>query len=137
MSAWYSINGGFPVRRCQEVNAIVAKIRACCDRDFAVNLVPSGGEVDEFSIDGVGEFAAGGVLVLDELLLSLGPYALDAAVLTGEYENEPCELVIAPTAEAGAIALSRHRLNQIRPMLHELNAQDRQSLVTHLQEPDG
>ena len=60
MSAWYSINGGFPVRRCQEVNAIVAKIRACCDRDFAVNLVPSGGEVDEFSIDGVGEFAAAG-----------------------------------------------------------------------------
>ena len=136
MSAWYSVSGTVRVPRCPEVDAIVAEIRAHCDRDFAVDLVPSGGEVDEFSIDGVGEFAAGGVLVLDELLLSLGPYALDAAVLTGEYENEPCELVIAPTAEAGAIALSRHRLNQIRPMLHELNAQDRHSLVELLRMPD-
>ena len=60
MSAWYSINGGFPVRRCPEANTIAAEIRAHCDRDFAVDLVPSGGEVDEFSIDGVGEFAAAG-----------------------------------------------------------------------------
>jgi hypothetical protein len=85
MSAWYSINGGFQVRRCQEVNSIVAKIRACCDRDFAVNLVPSDGEVDEFSIVGVGEFALGGVLAFDELLESLGPYPMEAAVLTGQY----------------------------------------------------
>jgi hypothetical protein len=114
MSAWYSINGGFPVRRCQEVNAIVAKIRACCDRDFAVNLVPSGGEVDEFSIEGAGEFAAGGVLALDELLESLGPYSLEAAVLTCQYEEDARELVVAPTTEAGATALSHHRLDQIK-----------------------
>ena len=37
-------------------------------------------EVDDFSIEGTGEFAAGGVLVLDELLESLGPYAVEAAV---------------------------------------------------------
>ena len=137
MSAWYSITGTFPVRRCPEVDAIAARIRAHCDRDFAVNLVPMDAEVDEFSIEGTGEFAAGGVLVLDELLESLGPYAVEATVLTGEYENEPCELVIAPTAEADAIALSHHRLNQIRPMLHELNAQDRHSLVDLLRSPDG
>jgi hypothetical protein len=94
-------------------------------------------EVDEFSIEGTGEFAAGGVLVLDEMLESLGPYAVEAAVLTGEYEHEPCELVVAPTTEAGATALSHHRLNQIRPMLHELNAQDRGSLATLLREPGG
>ena len=68
---------------------------AHCDRDFAVNPVPKHGEVDEFSIEGTGEFAAGGVLVLDELLESLGPYAVEAAVLIGEYENEPCTLVVA------------------------------------------
>jgi hypothetical protein len=45
-------------------------------------------------------------------------------------------LVIAPTAEAGATALSHHRLDQIRPMLHELTAQDRQSLVTLLRDWD-
>jgi hypothetical protein len=137
MSAWYSINGGFPDRRCQEVNAIVAKIRVCCDRDFAVNLVPSGGEVDEFSIEGVGEFAAGGVLALDELLESLGPYSLEAGILSCQYEEDACELVVASSKEAAAIALSHHRLNQIRPMLQELNAQDRESLVTLLREPGG
>ena len=94
-------------------------------------------EVDEFSIEGTGEFATGGVLVLDETLESLGPYAVEAAVLTGEYENEPCELVVAPTTEAGATALSHHRLDQIKPMLRELTAQDCESLVTLLREPDG
>ena len=137
MSAWYSISGTVRVRRCPEVDAIAAKIRAHCDREFTVNLVPRDAEIDEFSIEGAGEFAAGGVLVLDELLVSLGSYALEAAVLSGEYENEPCELVVAPTAEAGATALSHHRLNQIKPMLLELTAQDRQSLVTLLRTPDG
>ena len=137
MSAWYSMNGTVRVRRCREVAAVVAKIQAHCDQNFTVALAAEDEEIDQFSIEGAGEFAAGGVLILDELLLSLGPYALEAAVLTGEYENEPCELVVAPTAEAGAIALSHHRLNQIRSMLQELNAQDRESLVTLLREPGG
>ena len=137
MSAWYAISGSVRVRRCPEVDAIAAKIREHCDRDFTVSLVPRDAEVDEFSIEGAGEFAAGGVLVLDELLESLGPYTLEAAVLTGEYENEPCELVVAPTAEAGATALSHYRLNQIKPMLQELTAQDRQSLVILMREPDS
>jgi hypothetical protein len=58
MSAWYSISGTVCVRRCPQVDAIAAKIRAHCDRDLAVNLVPKDGEVDEFSIEGMGEFAA-------------------------------------------------------------------------------
>ena len=137
MSAWYSISGTVRVRRCPEVDAIAAKIRAHCDRDFAVNLVPVDAELDEFSIEGTGEFAAGGVLVLDETLESLGPYAVEAAVLTGECENELCELVIASSKEAAATALSHHRPDQIKPMVRELTAQDRESLVTLLQEPDG
>ena len=137
MSAWYFISGTVRVRRCREIAAVVAKIQSHCDQNFTVALAAEDDEIDQFSIDGAGEFAAGGVLILDELLLSLGPHALEAAVLTGEYENEPCELVVAPTAEAGAMALSHHRLNQIRPMLHELSAQDRESLVTLLREPGG
>ena len=46
-------------------------------------------EADDFSIEGTGEFAAGGVLVLDELLESLGPYAVEAAVLTGDTRTSP------------------------------------------------
>jgi hypothetical protein len=137
MSAWYSISGTVRVRRCPEVDAIAAKIRAHCDRDFAVNLIPINADVELFSIEGTGEFAASGVLVLDETLVSLGPYAVEAAVLTGEYENEPCALVVAPTTESGTTALSRHRLEQIKPLLRELTAQDRESLVTLLREPDG
>ena len=68
MSAWYSVSGTVRVPRCPEVDAIAAKIRAHCDRDFAVDLVPIDAEVDEFSIEGTGQCAAGGVLVLDELL---------------------------------------------------------------------
>ena len=137
MSAWYSMNGTVRVRRCQEVAAVVAKIRSHCDQNFTVARAAEDDEMDRFSIEGAGEFAAGGVLILDELLLSLGPHAPEGAVLTGEYENGPCELVIAPTAEAGASALSHHRLNQIKPMLRELTAQDRHSLVDLLRSPDG
>ncbi len=137
MSAWYAISGSVQVRRCPEVCAIAARILAHCDRDFAVRLAPQDSEFEEFTIEGAGEFAAGGVLVLDELLESLGPYALEAAVLTAEYENEPCELVIAPTSEAGATALSHYRMNQIKPMLQDLTAQDHQSLVILMREPDS
>ncbi len=137
MSSWYAIGGSVRVRRCPEVRAAAAKIREHCDRAFTVSLVPEDAEVDEFSIEGAGEFPAGGVQVLDELLVALGPYTLEAAVLTGEYENEPCELVVAPTGEAGATALSHFRLNQIKPKLRELTAQDRESLVALLREPSS
>jgi hypothetical protein len=137
MSAWYSISGKVRVRRCPQITTIVAKIQEHCDRDFTVTLAVVDDDKSELSIEGMGELAAGGVLVLDELLESLGPFALEAAVLRGEYENEPCELVVAPTAQSRATALSHHRLDQIKPMLRELNAQDRQSLVTLLREPDG
>ena len=137
MSAWYSMSGTVRVRTCREVAVIVAKIQAHCDESFTVGLAAEDDEIAEFSIEGTGEFAAGGVLMLDELLESLGPFAVEGAVLTGEYENEPCELVVAPTAEAGAAALSHHRLNQIRPMLQVLTAQDRHSLIDILRMPAG
>jgi hypothetical protein len=137
MSAWYSISGPVRVRRCPEVCAIAAKIQEHCDRDFTVSLVPRDAEVDEFSIEGAGEFVAGGVLKLDSLIQSLGPHALQAAVLIGEYENEPCVLVIAPTAEAGATALSGHRLNQIKPLLNDLTTEGRESLAILLREANG
>jgi hypothetical protein len=91
---------------CHEVEAIIAEIRSHCGRHFAfdVDVIPVDSEIDEFSIEGTAEFAAGGELKLDTLIDSLGPHALEGAVLTGNYDNEPCELAVAPTAEAGAIA---------------------------------
>ena len=69
MPAWYSISGTVRVRRCPEVDAIAAEIRAHCDRDFAVDLMAIDPEIVEFSINGAGEFAAGGVLNLDDLIV--------------------------------------------------------------------
>ena len=69
MPAWYSISGTVRVRRCPEVDAIAAEIREHCDRDFAVDLMAIDPEIVEFSINGAGEFAAGGVLKLDDLIV--------------------------------------------------------------------
>jgi hypothetical protein len=55
-------------------------------------------------------------------------------VLTGNYDNEPFELAIAPTAEAGAMAVSRHRLSQLNPLMSDLNMEDRESFASLLQE---
>jgi hypothetical protein len=129
MSAWYSLHGTVRVRASPVVDEIIAKIRTHCDRDFAVHVASVDSATGEFSIEGAGEFAAGGVLVLDELIGSLGPHALEPAVLTGMYESEPCELVVAPTEQAARAALSRHRLDQIRPSLCELTAEDKKLLV--------
>jgi hypothetical protein len=99
-----------------------------------VEIVPIDDETAEFSIDGSGQFVAGAVLDLDELFGSLGPYTKEPVVLTGQYEDEPRELVVASTGEAGAATLSQHRLSQIKPLLAELTADDRQSLTAWLRE---
>ena len=81
MSAWYSLSGSVRVRRCHEVEAIIAAIRSHCGRHFAfdVDVIPVDSETDEFSIDGTAEFAAEGELKLDTLIDLLGPHALEGA----------------------------------------------------------
>ena len=137
MSAYYSMHGTFEVRASPDVDAIVAKIQHHCDRDFEVTLVPVDPEISLFSIEGAGEFSSGGVLALDELIVSLGPHVVGAAVFTGDYENEPRELVVAPTPEAAFSTLSRRRLDQIKPALRELTAEDKKSLVALLTNQDA
>jgi hypothetical protein len=137
MSAYYSMHGTVRVRASPDVDAIVARINEHCDRDFEVTLAPVDPEISVFSIEGAGEFTSGGVLGLDELVMSLGPHAVEAAVFTGDYDNEPCELVVAPTPEAAFTALSRHRLDQIKPALRELTAGDKKSLVALLMDQDA
>jgi hypothetical protein len=137
MSAYYSMHGTLRVRASPEVDAIVARIKEHCDRDFEITLVPVDPEISVLSIEGAGEFSSGGALGLDELVVSLRPHAVEAAVFTGEYENEPCELVVAPTPEAAFTALSRHRLDQIRPALRELTAEDKKSLAALLTDQEA
>ena len=138
MSAWHSLSGSVRVRRCHEVEAIIAVIRSHCGRylAFDVDVIPVDSETGEFSIEGTAEFAAEGELKLDTLIDSPGPHAFEGAVLTGNYDNEPCELAVALTAE-GAIAVSRHRLNQIKPLISDLTTEDRESFAALLQEANG
>jgi hypothetical protein len=46
-------------------------------------------------------------------------------------------LAVTPTAEAGAIAVSRHRLNPIKPLIGDLAAENRESFAALLQEANG
>jgi hypothetical protein len=46
-------------------------------------------------------------------------------------------LAVAPTVEAGAIAVSRHRLYQIKPLISDLITEDRESFAELLQEANG
>jgi hypothetical protein len=48
-----------------------------------VELAPTDAGAANLSIDGDAEFAAGGVSLLEELLISLGPSTAEGAVLTG------------------------------------------------------
>ena len=138
MSADYSMHGTVRVRASPAVDAIVSRIKEHCDRDFEVALVPVDPEISVFSIEGAGEFSSGGVLALDELIVSLGPHAVEAAVFTGEYENEPGELVVrSPRPPTAFTAHSRHRVEQIKPALRELTAEDKKSLVGLLTDQDA
>ena len=132
MSAYYSMHGTLRVRASPDVDAIVARIRDHCDRDFEVVLEQVDSGINVFSIEGAGEFSSGGVLALDELIVSLGQHAVEAAIFAGEYECAPCELVVAPTPEAAFSALSRYRLEQIKPSVCELTDEDKKSLVALL-----
>src|SRR6516164_1558963 len=87
----------------------------------------SDGEADqlEISVEGGSLSSQGRVLGIEELLTSLGPFALEGAVFSGESDGQPWELVVAPTEEAGRVALSHSRLEEIDPLVDDLTPDDR------------
>jgi hypothetical protein len=120
------------------VTAIIAKIQEHCGDDLRID----GAETEDgelgITIEGCAEFAAGEAMKLDEMVQSLGPHALEAAIFSGVYDHGPCEFVVAPPGDEGRIAISRLRLNQIKPLIDDLSPEDRRGLVeelNHLQVP--
>jgi hypothetical protein len=71
----------------------------------------------------------GYVLGIKELPCSLGPSAPEGAVFGDDYDGQPREVVVAPSKEAGLVALSRCRLEEIDPLVNDLNADDRARLL--------
>ena len=84
-------------------------------------------------MEGGSLLATGSVLGIEELLDSLGPYALLGAVFGGECDGQPWEVVVAPSEEGGRVSLSQSRLEGIDPLVDDLTAEDRARLVAKLQ----
>ena len=84
-------------------------------------------------MEGGSLFPTGYVLGIEELLCSLGPFASEGAVFSGDCDGQPWEVVVAPSEEAGRVALSQSRLEEIDPLVDDLTAEDRARLVAKLQ----
>jgi hypothetical protein len=133
MSSWYTICGWVRVRKCAEVEDIIKQLQD--RRGQGIEIDAEDVEIDqlEISVEGGSLFPRGYVLGIEELLEALGPYALVGAVFGGECDGQPWEVVVVPSEEAGRVALSQSRLEEIDPLVDDLTAEDRARLVAKLQ----
>ena len=72
------------------------------------------------------------MLRLEEQLQALGPYAREAAIFQRHHELDVCDLIVAPSREAGLVALSRRRLEECRLSIEAMIPEDRARLVEEL-----
>jgi len=133
MSTWYSICGWIRVRKCAEVDEIIKQLGDRCGQDIKIDVSDAEADELEISVEGSSLFPTGYVLGIEELLCSLGPFALEGAVFSGDRDGQPWEVVVAPSDEAGRVALSQSRLEEIDPRVDDLTVEDRARLVAKLQ----
>ena len=133
MSNWYTICGWVRVRKCPEVEDILRQLRDRCGEGIKVEVTEVEPAQLEISVEGGSLFSRGYVLGIEELLESLGPFASEGAVFGGECDGQPWEVVVAPSEQAGQVALSQCRLEEIDPLVDDLTAEDRARLVAKLQ----
>jgi hypothetical protein len=108
------------------------RILAYWDVDFDVTVTePGGGEV-ELTIDGAREPDDDRMIRLECLLQALGPYAREAAIFRRQCGRDACDVIVAPSPEAGRVALSRVVLEDIRIMIGALVLEDRARLADEL-----
>jgi hypothetical protein len=133
MSSWYTICGWVRVRKCAEVQHIIKRLQDRCGQGIEINAEHVESDQLEIGMEGGSLFATGYAIGIEELLGALGPYALVGAVFGGECDGQPWEVVVAPSEEAGRVALSQSRLEEIDPLVDDLTAEDRARLVAKLQ----
>ena len=133
MSNWYTICGWVRVRKCPEVEEILGQLRDRCGEGIKVEVTEVEPAQLEISVEGGSLFSRGHALGIEELLESLGPFASEGAVFGGECDGQPWEVVVAPSEQAGQVALSQCRLEEIDPLVDDLTAEDRSRLVAKLQ----
>lgn len=132
MGAWFSLNGSVKVRKCPEVDAIYDRLAG----DEFFNEFNLDQEVYEdgsalVSISGGDKLPYSKCNELENTLMELGPFTLEAGFLVGEYENDRCEIYIGPP-EKQAEARSSLRLAQILEMTDQLTPKDRAMLKESL-----
>jgi hypothetical protein len=133
MSSRFSICGWIRLNKCAEVDDIVKQLKERCGLGIEIDVSDVEPDQLEISVEGGSLFPRGYVLGIEELLESLGPFASEGAVFGGECDRQPWEVVVAPSEQAGRLALSESRLEEIDPLVDDLTAEDRARLVAKLQ----
>ncbi len=133
MSTWYSICGWIRVESARRSSEIIKQLRDRCGQGIKIDVSDVEPDQLEISVEGGSLFPEGYVLGIEELLCSLGSFALEGAVFSGDCDGQPWEVVVAPSEEAGRVALSQSRLEEIDPLVDDLTAEDRARLVAKLQ----
>jgi len=85
MSAFYGLYGGIRLRNCPEVAKIIESLRESSIVDVEVSECEPG--VIALFLDGCGVGSSASLLETDDLVLSLGPYTLEPAILISNYEH--------------------------------------------------
>jgi hypothetical protein len=128
----YFLTGSVRLRKCAEVEPILARLREYQDIDFDITVTEVEGGDIELTIDGCRELNLSGVLRLEEQLQGLGAYAREGAIFQRHHELDVCDVIVAPSREAGLVALSRRRLEECRLSLAAMIPEDRARLVEEL-----
>ena len=133
MSNWYTICGWVRVRKCAVVEHILGQLGDRCGEGIKIDVSAVEPDQLEISVEGGSLFPRGYVLGIEALLRSLGPHSLEGAVFSGECDGQPWEVVVAPSEQAGLVALSQSRLEEIDGLVGDLTAEDRARLIAKLQ----
>jgi hypothetical protein len=125
----YFLTGSVRLRKCAEVEPILARLREYRDVDFDIAVTEVEGGDIELTIDGSRELNLSGALLMEEQLQALGPYAREGSIFQRHHELDVCDVIVAPSREAGLVALSRRRLEECKLSIEAMIPEDRASLV--------
>jgi hypothetical protein len=129
----FFLTGAVRVCECAETEAILARICRYRDVDFDIGVTEIDGGDLELTIDGCRDLNDHGSRQLEEQLQALGPFAREAVVFRRIHDLDACDVIVAPSREAGLVALSRVNLEDCRFLLAAMLPEDRTRLVEELQ----
>ena len=132
METPFFLTGAVRVRKCAETEAILARICRYRDVDFDIGITEVAGGHIELTIDGCRDLTDRGSQQLEEQLQALGPFAREAVVFRRIHDLDACDVIVAPSREAGLVALSRVNLEDCRYLIRAMTPDDRATLAEEL-----